>query len=595
MSYDPYAAQVVSLLSFDGDDGSTQFVDQAGPIWTPAGGAHLSTAIGTPFGAGASGLFNGVDAYITSPFSANRSFERDATFEAFIYLLAFSASSSPIYSNRGTGGTHDCFIFQSDSQGHLQFVIWNSAGGVAANVSSAAGIALNAWNHVEIDRSGNTFYIFINGQLQGTAVWSGGSYAPFTRLAYGIDPTAAGRLLNGYISNGRYTDGVARHTADFAPPAAPFVLDSGPPTITTPRLVSGTLSLSGTVTISADPADDTGIASVQFELDGAPLGALLAAAPWQVIWDTTTVADGGHVVTAVVTDVAGNQTTSDPVQYNVKNDFQAPSTLPSVQITTPANGAVIIGTVPVTAAASDSGGIESVQFKVDDSLLGAAIAVAPFTVDFDTTTVPDGAHVLKAVATDTDGNTVTSSITVVVSNEQPALAPVAISVRNYREQLRAHLPPGPALDDAGEGKLTDLMDGLAAEFQRIDARGGDLLDEADPRTADEMLADWERLTGLVAGDQTDAARRNAVVAKLTSNSAPSRAFLIQQAATLGYTVTIVERHARRYRALLGDLYGGIAWQFVWEVHVADVAAAPDLEALLKSYAPAHTVVHFIYA
>lgn len=175
---------------------------------------------------------------------------------------------------------------------------------------------------------------------------------------------------------------------------------------------------------------------------------------------------------------------------------------------------------------------------------------------------------------------------------------VGAEVRQYQEALRALLPPGDALNDEGHGQLTNLLDGLAYEFSRVDARGADLIEEADPRTTTELLEDWERLTGLpdacTPAEQTLDQRRGAVVARLTSQSTPTRAFIIQQAATLGYTVTIEERHARRYRDPVGGRYGNDAWQFVWAVHITGAAAAPELECIMRRYAPAHTIVHFIY-
>jgi hypothetical protein len=88
-------------------------------------------------------------------------------------------------------------------------------------------------------------------------------------------------------------------------------------------------TVTGTVTVSASATDDVGVASVQFLLDGAPLGAADEVAPFSVSWTTTSAANGGHSLTAVAQDAAGNATTSAAVGVSVSNvvDPNAPSVI----------------------------------------------------------------------------------------------------------------------------------------------------------------------------------------------------------------------------------------------------------------------------
>ena len=63
-------SNTISLLAFDGDDASTDFVDESGKLWTAYGAAQLDTAQKV-YGS-ASGLFNGSAAtYITTPFHSD--------------------------------------------------------------------------------------------------------------------------------------------------------------------------------------------------------------------------------------------------------------------------------------------------------------------------------------------------------------------------------------------------------------------------------------------------------------------------------------------------------------------------------------------
>jgi hypothetical protein len=62
-----------------------------------------------------------------------------------------------------------------------------------------------------------------------------------------------------------------------------------------------------------------GVAGAQFRLDGNPLGSDDTTAPYSVNWDTTGASAGGHTLTAVARDAAGNSTTSASVAVTVDN------------------------------------------------------------------------------------------------------------------------------------------------------------------------------------------------------------------------------------------------------------------------------------
>jgi arylsulfatase A-like enzyme len=78
------------------------------------------------------------------------------------------------------------------------------------------------------------------------------------------------------------------------------------------------------VKLAARALDNLGVASIQFQVDGAPVGPVITEDPFSTNWDTTGVPQGQHVVTAVGTDAAGNQTTSAGVTVNLSGmDVQA--------------------------------------------------------------------------------------------------------------------------------------------------------------------------------------------------------------------------------------------------------------------------------
>src|SRR5262249_11665476 len=98
--------------------------------------------------------------------------------------------------------------------------------------------------------------------------------------------------------------------------------DSTSPTVTLTSPSNGS-SVSGTVTMSANAADNVGVAGVQFMVDGVNWGTEDPTAPYSVSWNTSAVANGTHTLTARARDAAGNQTSSTAITVNVNNTAPA--------------------------------------------------------------------------------------------------------------------------------------------------------------------------------------------------------------------------------------------------------------------------------
>ncbi len=198
-------------------------------------------------------------------------------------------------------------------------------------------------------------------------------------------------------------------------------------TSTTPLSVSITspangATESGTITVAATATDSVAITSVQFQVDGGNLGAADTVAPYTQTLSTTTLTNGKHSLTAIATDSSGNRATSAAVSITVSNTSTTPL---SVSITSPANGATVSGTVTVSATATDSLTVVSVQFLLDGADLGSKVTSAPYSVQWNTTSASSGAHTLMAQAVDTAGNSATSGpVSVTISQSSPPPPPV---------------------------------------------------------------------------------------------------------------------------------------------------------------------------
>jgi hypothetical protein len=111
--------------------------------------------------------------------------------------------------------------------------------------------------------------------------------------------------------------------------------------------------VSGTVNVTAAASDNVGVASVQFTLDGANLGAADTSAPYTVSWNTTTATDGSHALRAIARDAAGNSTTSGAVNVTVNNAPAPPGSMTLVSQRTASlttSGTTLSVPVPATAA-----------------------------------------------------------------------------------------------------------------------------------------------------------------------------------------------------------------------------------------------------
>ncbi len=158
------------------------------------------------------------------------------------------------------------------------------------------------------------------------------------------------------------------------------------------------------------------MSSVQFLLDGEPIGSPVTSAPYTYNWTVGNTALGNHILSARVTDSNGIMGTAPPVSVDVVSGGGQPGN-PAVTITNPTNGETVSGAVPVAATATDSGPISQVQFYLDGKTLGSPVTSAPYTINWDTTMATASTHTLTAEVTDSGGNTATSSpVTVLVQN-----------------------------------------------------------------------------------------------------------------------------------------------------------------------------------
>jgi hypothetical protein len=196
-----------------------------------------------------------------------------------------------------------------------------------------------------------------------------------------------------------------------------------PPTVSITSPTNGA-TVSGTVTLSAAAAatSPATVSSVQYLLDGVPLGNPVTSAPYTYTWTIGSTTTGNHTLSARVTDSSGDVATSQAITVNVQPGPPPPPNNPTVTITNPAAGETVSGTVPVAANVTSNLPIASVQFFLDGTPLGTPVTSSPYSIQWDTTLATAGTHVLTATATDTSGDAGTSKpVSVTVQNPAPPM------------------------------------------------------------------------------------------------------------------------------------------------------------------------------
>lgn len=186
----------------------------------------------------------------------------------------------------------------------------------------------------------------------------------------------------------------------------------------------------------------------------------------------------------------------------------------------------------------------------------------------------------------------------------------------YLAQLAALLPPGPALPREPDSVLMRLLGMPAAELARVDARAAALLDEADPRAAEELLADWERVAGLpdpcLGPAPTIEQRRARLVQQLTQTRGQSPAFFVGVAQALGAATASVTEFAEHdcEQSCEAPVHGP-DWRFAWRLNLPTVSVTETscedgcetplavwgdttIECVVRALAPAHTIPIFAY-
>ncbi|AQS88279.1 bacteriophage tail protein [Neoasaia chiangmaiensis NBRC 101099] len=195
---------------------------------------------------------------------------------------------------------------------------------------------------------------------------------------------------------------------------------------------------------------------------------------------------------------------------------------------------------------------------------------------------------------------------------------ITFSAEAFRQALLRLLPSGAIWSRDPDALPSRLAGVWGRTFFRNGARAANLLTDAFPATAVELLPEWEASLGLpdpCAGtDPTIASRQRQVVTRLTDSGGSSIAYFTAFAASLGYDITITEFVPARVDIMTVEepLYDE-SWAYAWQVNApASVVSyfevdqsyveeplaswgSSALECELRARVPAHTIIIFSYS
>jgi thermitase len=184
--------------------------------------------------------------------------------------------------------------------------------------------------------------------------------------------------------------------------------DTAPPSVSFTSPSSGG-NVSGTVTLQVSASDNVAVSSVSFSVDGVHQGSDTSS-PFSYSWNTTTVTNGSHTLSATATDAAGNSSSAS-VTVTVNNPVPD-TTAPTVEIDSPTNGESVNNNVSVEVTVSDNVAVKRVELYVNGELASTSTS-APFTTKWYAKRERRGAHTLQCKAYDAAGNVGVSSVVTV--------------------------------------------------------------------------------------------------------------------------------------------------------------------------------------
>ena len=364
-----------------------------GATWTTAG--RFGNAL----------RFDGVDDMVTIPDADSLDLSTGMTLEAWVRPNGMTGYDSVIMKEGAAGLAYA--LYGQISAGRPTFYALLSR---LRGISGPTALVNNEWSHLTATFDGATLRLYVNGTQVAIDGRSGA-----------VAPTSGALRIGGTILSSEFYKGDLDEVRIYSRALTPAEIvtdmntavngsaDTSPPTApgTFATTSTGPTSIATSWTASTD---DRGVDRYVLYRGDTEVGTATSTSfTFSNLTCGTTYALGVEA-----RDAAGNPSTRTALTASTQ---ACDTTQPTVSLTAPAAGAQISNTATVSANASDNDAVAGVTFLVDGQAIGDEDASAPYTIQWNSRAVANGAHTLTARARDRSGNERTSAgVPVTVQN-----------------------------------------------------------------------------------------------------------------------------------------------------------------------------------
>jgi chitodextrinase len=236
--------------------------------------------------------------------------------------------------------------------------------------------------------------------------------------------------------------------------------DTTPPTTAITSHANGA-TVTGTFNLIASATDNTGVAKVEFYVDGALKGSDTDnVAPYTYTWDTRTTTNGSHTISSKAYDTAGNSATSPAITVTVNNptaDTQPPTAPANLTATAVSSSQINLA----WTASTDNVGVTGYDIYRN----GAKIATVTTTSYGNTGLAPSTSYSYHVIARDATTNSSPQSNTATATTQSPPPPPSATSTLSgtVRSSTGAVLP-GAKVSLTVNGSKRTLVTNSAGQY-----------------------------------------------------------------------------------------------------------------------------------
>lgn len=205
-------------MHFDGDNGSTTFIDEIGNLVAAKIGSPSISTAQSKFG-GASVALNGANSLaVSTDFDLA---DNDFYIRFWVRHSSLPAAYKTMMAKRG-GTTDFGFIIQYTNANLPQFG-WSTDGTNATQAYATATnpLIVDTWHYVEVSRSGTHIYVFFDGNLEVDNTDNPTIFNAASDLIIG--QSFGSSFMTGFIDDLEIVVGKSGHVAAYTPPTSAFL------------------------------------------------------------------------------------------------------------------------------------------------------------------------------------------------------------------------------------------------------------------------------------------------------------------------------------------------------------------------------------